>query len=32
MDLQAYLVKIGAWLRGLRMGFDGARKAAAGLA
>lgn len=33
MDLQAYKVKTVAWLRGLwTKGFEGARKAAAGLA
>jgi len=33
MDLQAYRVKTFAWLHGLwTMGFEGARKAAAGLA
>jgi hypothetical protein len=33
MDIQAYLVKINAWLRGLsRTGLKGARRAAAGLA
>jgi aarF domain-containing kinase len=33
MDLRAYLVKSGAWLRGLfTKGFEGAHRAAAGLA
>jgi hypothetical protein len=33
MDIEAYIVKTAAWLRGLYVrGWDGARKASAGLA